>query len=83
MNRHSQVCMGLLIRLILVELATGFVLCVMGGSLPWCIGRDFNEVWCSGERSGVAAFTPNMRKFNDFIEEWGLVGLSMMGACFT
>uniref|UniRef100_A0A2N9GA24 Reverse transcriptase domain-containing protein n=1 Tax=Fagus sylvatica TaxID=28930 RepID=A0A2N9GA24_FAGSY len=46
---------------------------------PWCIGSDFNVVRFPSEKSGMAAFSPAMHEFSDFISELGLLDLPMEG----
>lgn len=51
--------------------------------MPWCLGGDFNAICFPSERSGSPRFSQQMKLFNNFIEENGLVDLPLKGARFT
>lgn len=49
----------------------------------WCIGGDFSVVCFSSERIGASRITSQMSSFNGFIDDHGLVYLSLKGVEFT
>ncbi|XP_058754496.1 uncharacterized protein LOC131627673 [Vicia villosa] len=51
----------------------------------WCLGGDFNEVWCREERVGNRGSHSrrNMEDFRKFIEEMDLVDIPCIGGKFT
>lgn len=55
----------------------------MRRDLPWCIGRDFNEVLYLEERNRVVRRTRGMDIFSEFVESNNLINLPIVGAQFT
>ncbi|GKV14964.1 hypothetical protein SLEP1_g25762 [Rubroshorea leprosula] len=49
----------------------------------WCLGGDFNAVRSSGERAGCNGMSREMKDFDSFIIESGLVDLPMVGRKYT
>ncbi|GKV45171.1 hypothetical protein SLEP1_g52281 [Rubroshorea leprosula] len=49
----------------------------------WCIGGDFNAIRKVGEREGCRSLTTEMREFDSFIQNAGLVDLSLVGRKYT
>ncbi|GKV24110.1 hypothetical protein SLEP1_g33762 [Rubroshorea leprosula] len=49
----------------------------------WCLGGDFNAVQSTGERGGCKGMSREMKEFDSFINESGLVDLPLVGRKFT
>ncbi|GKV05619.1 hypothetical protein SLEP1_g17606 [Rubroshorea leprosula] len=56
---------------------------VAGRSGNWCIMGDFNAVRKVGERGGSREISTEMREFDGFIRDVGLVDLPLIGRKFT
>lgn len=52
-------------------------------NLPWCIGRDFNEVLFSKEMSNGGRRTRGMERFGDFVDKNNLLDVPCSGPRFT
>ncbi|OMO91306.1 reverse transcriptase [Corchorus capsularis] len=52
-------------------------------NVPTCICGDFNVVKSEEERSGTLSNDTALGVFNDFIEDWALVDLPLVGSNFT
>ncbi|XP_028106829.1 uncharacterized protein LOC114305893 [Camellia sinensis] len=50
---------------------------------PWCLGGDFNEIRNVRERIGVSRRDRGMQEFNDFIDNYEVVDVQMLGKKFT
>ncbi|GKV45492.1 hypothetical protein SLEP1_g52564 [Rubroshorea leprosula] len=49
----------------------------------WCLGGDFNAARKVGDRVGCRGTTREMREFNSFIQDAGLVDLPLVGRRYT
>ncbi|GKV27405.1 hypothetical protein SLEP1_g36578 [Rubroshorea leprosula] len=49
----------------------------------WCLAGDFNAVRKEEERAGCRELTREMRDFDDFIQNTGLIDLPLMGRKYT
>ncbi|XP_028104824.1 uncharacterized protein LOC114303878, partial [Camellia sinensis] len=52
-------------------------------SKPWCLGGDFNEIRCVGERIGCSRRDRGMKEFNSFIESCELSKVPLLGRKYT
>ena len=50
---------------------------------PWCLGGDFNITLSQSERSRQGRITSAMRRFEEVVNELGLVDLQLQGGAFT
>ncbi|MCI35740.1 hypothetical protein A2U01_0056961, partial [Trifolium medium] len=60
---------------------------ILGGD-NWCVVRDFNSVLTTSERKGVSGeslrvVNNEIREFNDFVGEMGLLDLPLLGRRYT
>jgi len=51
--------------------------------MSWCLGRDFNDVRFSSERSTGVRVTSMRIEFPNFIDSCNLMDPSLEGACYT
>ncbi|GKV43651.1 hypothetical protein SLEP1_g50915 [Rubroshorea leprosula] len=56
---------------------------IMSRKGNWCLRGDFNDVRCVEERAGCREISREMKEFNFFIHDVGLVDLPLVGRKYT
>ena len=51
--------------------------------MPWVVGRDFNEIFETHEKTGSERATRQISYFRNTVDDYGLVDLGFEGYCFT